>query len=225
MASTQVDAGTGRPFLPAFPTTDEAPPPGSPLLPFKDAHAAAPIVVEDCASAERKFAADPLSSEQGRAVKARETVVELEGRLAKFGPLLEAGDKKVVETRANLLRRAAKPFDTLRGLTIAAWARDTKVEEKGRLIARAIELNDLETIVAAVTAPPSWVIFPDARWRERAERALLEATDSKALAELDALERAIHSVREAHHAARDWIRKRAGIALDADLAKKEKQNE
>ena len=117
------------------------------------AHGAGTLAIEDYITAERKLAGDAMLSDQGKASAARETVASIEGRLEKFGPLIETADKKLAEGRASLMRKAMKPYDVQRSLGIAGWLRDTKPEERGRVISRAIQLGDLETITAALTAP------------------------------------------------------------------------
>jgi hypothetical protein len=223
MATTTVQHD--RPYLVPFPAPPEADAaPGGVLAGLATAHGAGTGVVEDYITAERKLAGDAMLSDQGKASAARETVASLEARLDKFGPHIETADKKLGEGRAALMRKAMKPFDVQRSLGIAGWLRDTKPEERGRVISRAIQLGDLETITAALTAPAIWEIFLDPRWRERATKALLESSDPAALAELDRLSLAIQSVKEAHLGARTWIRKRAGIASNIDLNKKENTN-
>ncbi len=224
METIKVDAGTGKPYLTPFGAPDDGAAPGSVLTTLRDAHAAGNVVVEDYLAAEKRLARDSMLSDAGRAVKARETISDLETRLGKFTPMLDTAEKKLAEGRASLMRAAMKPYDVQRSLGIAAWLRDTKPEERGRTISRAIQMGDLETITAALTAPAIWEIFLDPRWRERATRALLESSDPAALAELDRLASAIQSVKEAHLGAKTWIRKRAGIASNIDLNKKENTN-
>lgn len=218
--STQVDSGTGKPYLVPFPASEGEAAPSSVIGTLATAHGAAGVTVTDYVNAEAALATDPMLSPEGKATKARATVVELETRLGKFTPMLETAEKKLAEGRAALMRASAKPYDPLRAMSIGAWLRDTKREERGRVIARAIELADMETISAALNSPLVWEAFPDPRWRERATRALLESSDAAKLAELDRLATAIQSVKEAHGAAKTWIRRRAGIETNADLNKK-----
>jgi hypothetical protein len=224
MASAQVDASTGKPYLVPFPATEGEPfAPSGVIGTLATAHGAAAVVLDDFLATEKQLAADILLSSEGKAAKAREVIVELEGRFAKFQPHLQAAEKKLAEQRAALQRAASKPYDPARGLALAGWLRDVKPAERPRVLARALELNDLETLTAAIHAPAVWEIFPNQQWRERAERALLEGHDAKAVAELDRLATAIQAVKETHSTARAWVRKRAGIEVNADLKPKPKE--
>lgn len=190
---------------------DERADPADLPAPLRLAHSAARETVDEFMRAADGVQHDERLSDLAKSEKVAELGRAAQARLAAHYGALDIIEQNLAGREATAVKKAVDASDPQRAGLIIGHVAAMSREDRGRLIAEAVQAGDVETCTALLNAPGVLKLVPE-QWVPRLRRVIFAKSDPTGPARVDLVGGALGRTQGAYEAADSAIAKRARIA-------------